>query len=88
MNKKERLKLYRDALWDYRKAYLFFNKHCKTESGFCYYFMSKEIRLIDLDELMLQRPKGILSNSSLWFDGGNLSPRIECLKKAIKLCKE
>ena len=42
MNKQERLKTYKKALSDYRKAYyfgwLFLKAHSNTSRGFCYYF--------------------------------------------------
>ena len=89
MNKQDRLEIYKNALWDYRKGYwLNFSKFkLYVAAGFCRYFCHKDIRLVDLYELDEQRPKNKLSNASLWFPNGDLALRIECLKKAIKLCK-
>ena len=94
---KERLEVYERALTDYEKAigknedYLRDNR---LLSGLCYYFI--RIQGINvcghymknrLPELYLQKPDSEVG-LGYWFQWAELSPRIECLKKAIELTKK
>lgn len=94
MNKQERLRIYKKALSDYRKAYhfgwLFLDKKSVTSRGFCYYFgvliFNELLELQSLDpEAGPLNVEGDWLN--YWFMPGDRLPRIELLKKAIKLAK-
>jgi hypothetical protein len=87
---KERLKIYRKALWDYRIAKFIKKDH--TNYGFCYYFCWRHDKAMyhtfdsAFPELYAQRPMNV--NGVYWFRPGDIKSRIECLKKAIKLTKQ
>jgi hypothetical protein len=91
MTTKEKLSLYKKALRDYRLAqfiplFKYFNY---TYEGFCLYF--KQVNneyLYYLSELCEQNPNKVNTNLSFWFPKGELKPRIECLKRAIKFCEQ
>lgn len=89
MNKEQQLKLYKKALWHYRLANLpiignYFKRLLRCEFGFCYYFADYSL-YDDLTILYKTIPKKTYNR--YWFKEGHIPPRIECLKKAIKLCK-
>ena len=78
---------YKVALFCYYLSYIpGFRFVLGTGYGFCYYFSNLYIRQY-LPNLWKQKPE-ICYDGDYWFKKGNLAPRIECLKKAIKLCKE
>ena len=92
----ERLTAYEFALKDYQNAigkngnYLL---DSRLHEGFCRYFI--KVQGIDvygciaevLPELYFQKPNPAF-DSYVWFPEGELSPRIECLKRAIALTKK
>jgi hypothetical protein len=86
--KQERLQVYKEALKDYTASLK--KEKISTSRGFCYYFNSNEKSLENFPELMAQEPTEIFMDvgTEYWFKPGLLEPRIECIKKAIKLCKE
>jgi hypothetical protein len=89
MTNQEQLKLYKKALWDY--IICFFRPSLKyrlaIDGGFCKYFCSKNIMTKDLVFLNQQKPKTLWYHE-YWFKFGELLPRIKCLIKAIKACKQ
>jgi len=93
IQRKDRLKLYKKALFDYRLSLflerikllkLFPKIDIKTKRGFCLYFLSHGIPLSNLPELYAQRTKHPVG---LWFLVGEKKRRIICLKKAIIITK-
>ncbi len=87
---KQRLKLYRKMLWHWRWSKIM--GYEDTTTGFCNYLSYKNLpppyrRLVSYIELYEQKPE-VISWLGFWFEPGLLSPRIKCLKKAIKLCKQ
>ena len=90
-----RLKEYKKALFHYRLTRIFpiLSTLFDTDYGFCYYFQilsddnftNKNLKE-KYPELYEQRP-GYGDRHGYWFEKGLKKPRIECLKKAIKLCK-
>jgi len=97
MTPKERIEAYELALKDYQKGigknekYLFDNR---LYEGFCRYFINVQgidvyqyFMKIDFPELYSQKPNPAF-DSYVWFECGELAPRIECLKKAIELTKK
>ena len=95
MTPKQRLSAYERALTDYEKAigedekYLFDNK---LVTGLCCYFTyGQGIDVNDMEEVLpelyLQKPESE-EKLSYWFQWPELTPRIECLKKAIELTKK
>jgi hypothetical protein len=100
MKAEERLKIYKKALWDYRKGFYInillykWYVYDPTYYGLCYYFdtvlhvnvYGSQFKTI-LPELYAQKPvKNLVGN--YWFDPGDLKSRIKCLKKSIKLTKQ
>ena len=94
MTEKERLKIYKKALWDYRIS-KYLRRSILTENGLCYYFYAKEIITLTpegvygdgikiLPELYFYKPY----DQNYWFNPGELNPRIKLLKKAIKMVKK
>ena len=95
-----RLKMYEQALSDYRWARfpLLRELFCieskgRTYSGLCLYFHTGSegvICMSDLPELMQFKPsQAVLDNyGDYWARRGELAPRIKVLKKAIKLIKQ
>ena len=93
---KERLTAYELALTDYQNGIgkeedsLFDNA---LDAGLCFYFT--HVQGIDVDgrmeevlpELYLQKPNPT-PDYGYWFEWDELTPRIECLKKAIELTKK
>ena len=78
---------YRVALFCYYLSYIpGFKFKLNTDYGFCLYFSNYNFKN-ELPVLYSLKPKITYGNSLHWFKPGDLSPRIECLKKAIKLCK-
>ena len=98
---KGRLIIYKRALKDYteRRKHIgeiddgFFNRDRSIfDCGLCYYFYKRYIGLdtyfhfsVFLPELYSFKPE---ESSSDWFPMGHLSPRIECIKKAILITEE
>lgn len=94
-----RLKLYKQALSDYRWARFpklaeVFGRKSKgvTHSGLCLYFHSLG-RGTDMDELpelmQFQPSQDVLDkHGDYWAPRGELEPRIKALKAAIKLTKQ
>jgi len=93
MRLKDRLKLYETALKDYTNAIgqsRQYKINNNIDCGLCWYFDENHFNgeasiseLINkLPELFTQRPCG-----SFWFPIGEVEPRIECIKKAIKATK-
>lgn len=92
--KKDRLKIYKKMLRDYKIArffnfffwyYLDIKETTNTHHGFCWYIYKlsdDEFFLEDLIELDKLSPKP-RPFAGYWFKGGELKPRIELLKKAI-----
>ena len=94
---KGRLEIYRDALRYFRNRAInpFLNaKYC---DGFCYYFT--DIEGLDilgsnltfqrvLPELWATNPHVWFKDTGYWFKPGRLSPRIKCLKKAIRITEQ
>ena len=92
----ERLAAYKLALKDYQNGigkgedYLFDNS---LDEGLCYYFIYVQginVYLIMeqvLPELYSKKPNPAF-DSYVWFECGELAPRIKCLKKAIELTKK
>lgn len=62
----------------------FFEEQFRTNGGFCYYFKYIGIRE-NYPELWETKPD-IYEAGLFWFKKEYKKPRIECLKKAIKLC--
>lgn len=71
---------YRLALIQYYLSYIFPKFWFKTDCGFCYHF-SHPYDILSTLEPIDKYSKGY------WFKKGELKPRIELLKQAIKLCK-
>lgn len=95
MTKQEQLKIYEKALLHYQISNIFIIGFifrvllldAEINRGFCLYFNDYSLR-IDYPILYSLKPNITYNNSEYWFKPGKLAPRIECLKKAIKLCKE
>lgn len=93
MRKRERLSLYKKALQDWTNYPGYLPRY--TYNGLCAYFQAiYSINVADdLPELWAQKPKRPkLDNEwdkqlGYWYDRGNNKGRIQCLKKAIALCK-
>ena len=92
MNKQEQLKAYKKALLHYQVSNIFIIgfifKHLifNTQFGFCFYF--DNYNFIDKFPILYSlKPNTVYKDGLHWFKKGDLTPRIECLKKAIKLCK-
>ena len=95
MTPTERLEAYELALTDYQNGigknedYLLDNG---LLAGLCHYFYSGQVIDVNdmegvLPELYLQKPDSEVG-LGYWFQWAELSPRIECLKKAIALTKK
>ena len=79
---------YRKALLCYYLSYIpGFSFLLDTDYGFCLFFSKTNIYL-ELPKLYKQKPDNNYEFGVYWFKPGKLAPRIECLKKAIKLCKD
>lgn len=93
MNTKEkRLKFYKQMLKDYTKSFFHLGKKmCNTSWGFCFYIdntLQSDWTIHDFIELYAQKPKKTYYNGFYWFKHGRRIPRIVCILKAIKLCKD
>ena len=101
INKNKRLAFYKKMLWDYKisKVFPFLSPNLSTDLGFCAYVCSNHVKLEDLPELMQQAPFVPTAFKSIdgkligywnmyWFKKNLKSPRIKCIKAAIKLCKQ
>lgn len=96
--KQQRLKIYKKALLHYRLSFwIWFMRHTlHTDYGFCTYLHHNhpifhinenwhcEGRIL-LMELLKQKPSN--PHSIWWWHPNRMWPRIQALKKAIKLCK-
>lgn len=80
---------YRLALIQYYLSYIFPKILFKTDSGFCYHF-SRSYNIITLEPIHVLDTLEPIDKYSpgFWFKKGELKPRIELLKQAIKLCKK
>lgn len=82
------INIYRLALVQYYLSYIFPKRLFETDSGFCKHFY-RTLRIEAFEEklpvLYSLRPQ---ESVYYWFERGDLKPRIELLKQAIKLCKE
>lgn len=95
MNKQKQLKAYKKALLHYQISSIFIIGFifrallldANISFGFCFYFDNCYLEN-DLPILYSLKPTTSYYNSEYWFKPGDLAPRIECLKKAIKLCKD
>jgi hypothetical protein len=95
MSKQKQLKIYKKALLHYQISSIFIIGFifkallldADISRGFCLYFNDYYLQN-NLPILYSLKPTNTYCNSEYWFKPGKLAPRIECLKKAIKLCKE
>lgn len=93
MTDSDRLKVYKDALKEYRWArWPWLNRvirgedGSRTSAGFCMFFESKDLLLWELPELYSFRPSSDYI-CGYWFKPGKLTTRIWVLENAIRLTK-
>lgn len=86
---KKELNAYRKALFFYILTMIlpFLSYVCKTDEGFCHYF-DYDFGILSHGHLYGQKPlKSYSGRQGYWFKQGEKLPRIKCLIKAIKSCK-
>ena len=96
--KQQRLKIYKKALLHYRLSFWIWPLRLVflTDMGFCLYLTQRDIvfitgrsRLKDYPELLMQRKSNAWKgNIAFWWNPNRMWPRIQALKRAIKLCEE
>jgi hypothetical protein len=87
----ERLRFYKKMLLHYSISLFipFSFRSTEVKSGFCFYINQKtdfEYSVSSFPELFSLR-KVWSGDEEYWFKPGKLWPRIQCLRKAIGLCK-
>lgn len=86
--KEQRLKEYKKALfWFTISRYLPISLLCGTSHGFCLYFKqwSDDLGIFYPELYSLMPNKRCKEDESYWFKPGHKKPRIELLRKAIKM---
>lgn len=86
--KDRELKRYKSALWQYRLSLYLPKFLFSTKSGFCLHLKTWEDNSSLEETLPILYSLKPVTYNAYWFPEGELKPRIELLKQAIKIYKE